>query len=408
LLRSSDSDAFTVDAQEFEQMKIALHPVAPVMLLVGQIEATQASAGYSERMQLLHSVRLLAAQYMGPHLRYAAVLDERDQFCWFIQPAQEQGAEEYRRAEVFLKGTLETMQGVCRESLHAAVSFALSGQPVAWSDVSAKYFELAQMLGYRVGGLETLLVDSEFETGILSPEADVALCGAEADAQPLEALMRHPYLELLELHLERGEKARYFSALRPVTDVLRTIRSKNSNLAIEAYGRLALGLLGYINRWRLTEKLAFHVGQYKLMRIDAFDTWAQAADYIEQVASILFLLQDQGSARRADSAVEQIQRYVHQHLEEDLSLVRLAERARLNPSYLSRLYKQVTGENLSEFIDGARMRGATELLAQPEIRIHEVARRVGYETAASFTRFFRKQAGMSPQAYRDGKRMQTK
>ncbi len=87
--------------------------------------------------------------------------------------------------------------------------------------------------------------------------------------------------------------------------------------------------------------------------------------------------------------------------------MRLAEQAGLNPSYLSRLYKQATGANLSDFIDGARMRSAMEMLARPEFRIHEVARRVGYETAASFTRFFRKQAGVSPQEYRDGKQMQT-
>jgi two-component system response regulator YesN len=50
---------------------------------------------------------------------------------------------------------------------------------------------------------------------------------------------------------------------------------------------------------------------------------------------------------------------------------------------------------------------ARRLLQCADVKINEVARQVGYETAASFTRFFRKQTGVSPQEYRDGKQRQT-
>ncbi len=404
LLRGSGASA--VDPAEFEQLSIPMQPMEPALLLIGQADDVDPQLSYSARMRLLHSVRLLAAQYLG-QLRNLAVMDERDRFCWFIQPAQ-MDADGYRRACSFLKGSLEAMQVACRDSLNASISFALSGEPVAWESASAKYYELAELLGYRVRGLDTLVIDTEAQVNLLRPDTEPELAEAEADAQPLEAMLRHRSLDQLELYLEQSDKRSFFEALLPVTDTLRQVRSKHSNLAIEAYCRVSLGLLSYINRWKLAEQLAFHIGQHKLMRIDAFDAWGEAADYLLELASILFELGEEGSLRRADNAVEQIQRYIEQHLDEDLSLVRLAERARLNPSYLSRLYKQVAGANLSDFIDAARMKRAKQLLKGSDMKIHEVARQAGYETAASFTRFFRKQAGISPQEYREGKQMQSK
>jgi two-component system response regulator YesN len=82
-------------------------------------------------------------------------------------------------------------------------------------------------------------------------------------------------------------------------------------------------------------------------------------------------------------------------------LTSLSEKTYLNPSYLSRLYHQTTGHKLSSFIESSRIRKAKELLENPNEKIYEIAKKVGYDTAASFTRFFKKAEGISPQEYRD-------
>lgn len=75
--------------------------------------------------------------------------------------------------------------------------------------------------------------------------------------------------------------------------------------------------------------------------------------------------------------------------------MRLAELHHFNPSYLSRLFKQEKGTNLSEFIDDCRIRRAKELLQNTDLMIREIAIRVGYEAAHSFTRLFKKLTGMT-------------
>jgi two-component system response regulator YesN len=85
-----------------------------------------------------------------------------------------------------------------------------------------------------------------------------------------------------------------------------------------------------------------------------------------------------------------------------LSLIRLSEQVRLNPSYLSRLYRQTTGVTLSDFIDHERIALAKELPSGAYVHVQDVAQQTGYESAMSFTRFFKKNTGHSPQEYRQG------
>ncbi|MER8124753.1 DNA-binding response regulator, partial [Acinetobacter baumannii] len=64
--------------------------------------------------------------------------------------------------------------------------------------------------------------------------------------------------------------------------------------------------------------------------------------------------------------IEEICAYVEDHIAEDLSIVRLAGRFHFNPAYLSRLFKQGSGQNLSDYIEEARVRQAKKLLAAGE------------------------------------------
>ncbi|MDQ0113710.1 response regulator transcription factor [Paenibacillus harenae] len=107
------------------------------------------------------------------------------------------------------------------------------------------------------------------------------------------------------------------------------------------------------------------------------------------------------SMQRKEGVMGQIKSFVRGHLAEELSLVRLAEIAHFNPSYLSRLFKQECGINLSDYIDEVRIGRAKELLEYDNEKIYEIGRAVGYETPHSFTRFFKKMTGMSPQEYRE-------
>jgi two-component system response regulator YesN len=137
------------------------------------------------------------------------------------------------------------------------------------------------------------------------------------------------------------------------------------------------------------------------MQIDRYTSWDEAIEYIYQLSGEIFKHQCEEEKTRVDNTVLHIHEFIAEHLSENLSLVRLAEQVYLNPCYLSRLYKQATGMNLSNYIDIVRIEKAKELLNHKNMKIYEVADAVGYETPASFTRFFRKITGLSPHEYLD-------
>lgn len=398
-----------VSVEQFEQLCIPMHPAWPVLLILSQVESGALSElSYMQRSELLYSIRLVLNQYLSANVCLMSVMDENSRFALFVQPREslndagysENARTFYSRAVMFIRGTLESVQNTCRESLKAPVSFSMSAEPCGWNDVSNKYDLLAEMLRYRIGtGIEMLLIDTEF--GQVVPGAASVSTEPSKYAEELSTLLRRGAFDDIPLLLESGQRDKCLELIGSLAAPLNKIHSKNSNLAIEAYTKAALGLLSYINRRKLTEKLAFHIAQNRLIRFDAFDNWNEAVDYLKEMAGLLFSLQDEEQTNRAVQAVSHLQAYIESNLSEDLSLVRLAEQVYLNPSYLSRLFKQVAGVNLSDFIESARVKHAKELLEKDNTRVNEIARRVGYDTAASFTRFFRKSTGASPQEYRD-------
>lgn len=205
-------------------------------------------------------------------------------------------------------------------------------------------------------------------------------------------------VENLAILLDAGKSEEFFESLDELRSGILQSETVQAQISIETYYAVALVLFGYINRWGLHSK----IGDYsKLMRFDDHATLKDGLDYLRQTAERIFELNRKSERDRATKIIDRICQYIVDNLGEDLSLVRLAELHYFNPSYLSRLFKQEKGVNLSEYIDYCRIKAAKELLGNRELKVREVAASVGYEAAHSFTRFFKKATGMTPQEYRD-------
>ena len=109
----------------------------------------------------------------------------------------------------------------------------------------------------------------------------------------------------------------------------------------------------------------------------------------------------QETAGAHDALILRLKEFINSHLNEDLSLARLAAMTYFNPAYLSRLFKQTAGINLLGYINDARVSRARQLLAGTGMKVHEIAARVGYDSSSYFTQFFKRLTGITPQEYRE-------
>lgn len=89
------------------------------------------------------------------------------------------------------------------------------------------------------------------------------------------------------------------------------------------------------------------------------------------------------------------------HLERDLSVPILAERARLSPRHFSRRFHDTFGCTPAQFVDGLRLTAARERLTAPGRTVDSVAASVGFASADVFCRRFRRRFGVAPSHYRE-------
>lgn len=99
-------------------------------------------------------------------------------------------------------------------------------------------------------------------------------------------------------------------------------------------------------------------------------------------------------------AVEASIQYVKTHLEEDLSLQKVARQMHFHPNYLSGKIKNKLGMSYTAFLVRQRMQLASELLRQTDLQVQTVAKKCGFNDSSYFNRVFRKEHGISPEQYR--------
>ena len=89
-----------------------------------------------------------------------------------------------------------------------------------------------------------------------------------------------------------------------------------------------------------------------------------------------------------------------EHLNEDLSLSQISDVTGYNPTYLSRLFKEQTGETLIRYITRKRMDHITMLMKDPQLSMQQIMESAGFTTRSYFNQFIKKETGLTPKQYR--------
>ncbi|MBR4530682.1 MAG: helix-turn-helix domain-containing protein [Lachnospiraceae bacterium] len=126
--------------------------------------------------------------------------------------------------------------------------------------------------------------------------------------------------------------------------------------------------------------------------------------YLALFFSYLNVLCERHSYIYADSAVmentivEEIDRYIEEHIEEPVTIDELAGAAHLSKYYFVRRFKELTGVTAHTYLINKRLIRACELLKDGE-EVMNVYSAVGFSDYSVFLRNFRKVYGVSPREY---------
>lgn len=101
----------------------------------------------------------------------------------------------------------------------------------------------------------------------------------------------------------------------------------------------------------------------------------------------------------AQGRFRDLMEWVFEHLDEDLSVKKLAERVEMSPRNLGRSFSEEAGLTPAKFVERARFEAARRLLAEGAT-LESVAARCGFGSAETLRRVFHRRTGMGPAAYR--------
>lgn len=98
-------------------------------------------------------------------------------------------------------------------------------------------------------------------------------------------------------------------------------------------------------------------------------------------------------------AVRRLQEYIEKNISEPITLSQLAGAAGYSPSQCERLFKELTGKTLFEYIRALRLSKAALILRDGDAKVVDVAFDFVFDSHEGFTKAFSRQFGMAPKAY---------
>ncbi len=125
----------------------------------------------------------------------------------------------------------------------------------------------------------------------------------------------------------------------------------------------------------------------------------QCSAYLRHLATSL---DEQLQSRTQDyraKVVANIQQYIKENLDRKLNLGEVALLFGFSQNYLSSMFSRYSGSSFVEYITEMKVDAAKELLAQGDLKIYEVADRLGFENSFYFSKVFKKVEGISPSQY---------
>jgi len=126
-------------------------------------------------------------------------------------------------------------------------------------------------------------------------------------------------------------------------------------------------------------------------------------ELLTRTEALLTRMVEAGTATTDHPEINRVLLYIHHHYAENVSLKGMARLVAMEEHYLSRLFKQKTGNSLINYLQQVRVRKAELLLRETYLPVYEIGRNVGFPSENYFVRTFKRWSGRTPGAYRKEK-----
>ncbi|MED5018136.1 response regulator [Paenibacillus chibensis] len=218
---------------------------------------------------------------------------------------------------------------------------------------------------------------------------------------------RHPHFQLALIKMESDHAVHLEHYI--VENVLNELIERyGEGFVTSLDGKSLLGLMTVDTKERmrsLADELRSHLKKYVKVPFQI-----QLSDVIHDFNSIPGVIQNMGRdtesfefdyyAPGGNRAMEVAVQYIRANYNTDVTLEKVASVVFLNPAYFSQVFKQKTGSGFKEYVTGLRIEKAIYLLEHTQLKLVDIAEKIGYQDVKHFTQVFRKRIHVTPTEYR--------
>jgi len=365
-------------AAKTEQLQIRLRPEPFVVLKLQIDQFDQVKKRYVEKDEKLlrFSIVNILEEVTSSKRDKEIVVESSSEYLLYLNVKPDEVASIRSSMDKLGDRLLRTVKDFMNLSLSIGVSSVVGG----YAYIRLAYHEADIAVRHRFfEGPGKLLFFEEVSVGTVHDGRDIPLTRAHEE----------------QFHnlIESGNQSGLAAFLSSVRHVLQSVRADEEAVRQTYLYLLELTNAAYLGASRT--RVASGTSPYEAL-LNA-ETWPDMETVIAEHV-VACMEADYSTAYRSytDMAIELINRYYA----EDISLQSVASQINVNASYLSRIFKQETGENFTTYLTRVRIEKAKHYLESGRLRVYEVADRVGYHNYTYFSKIFKKVVGLSPEDYR--------
>lgn len=131
-----------------------------------------------------------------------------------------------------------------------------------------------------------------------------------------------------------------------------------------------------------------------------FRTSADACNLIENLLIYINQYLLNNSDNKYFVIAERIIKFIEKDYLNNLSINSIADKFNYTPNYISYVFKQKFGQNISDYITELKISKAKELLVDTNNKIYDISKILGFSNTSYFCSVFKKQTSLTPKEYR--------
>jgi two-component system response regulator YesN len=219
-------------------------------------------------------------------------------------------------------------------------------------------------------------------------------------SNPTNDIISQPLYSRLRQHITAG----YFDAAKmEITRIIEYQQQSNLNAAtLTGLYKTIIQLLGEaMSKHKISIEELYPDQESFALYQDGWKSLNQLRKLVTNTFNQLQILITDNSNQ--DFSIEQIINYIHDHIEEDIRRIDLAQQFHLNPDYLARVFKNETGQTLKHYISQEKINIAKGLLRTTNLPVGMIAAKIGFSSLSHFSKVYQKLTGLTPTEERTAK-----